>query len=152
DVSAPRPTRRSAPTRLRLEKCLRISPLTQLPLELPRLVDEDLAVVGEHDARALERARRRTFEVDAGEAEAAAVARAFELVLGRQIVRRAPQMRAGTDDGVETAYVLNEVVRRADDPDAEFLLPSLVDAHAVLIWEAGLELLRRLIEHVGEHE
>ena len=35
---------------------------------------------------------------------------------------------------------------------AELLFPALVDAHAVLVREAGLELLRRLVEHVREHE
>src|SRR5205823_3429942 len=59
-----------------LQKRLRIDPLPQLELEMPALVHEDLPVVGEDDARALERARRRPLEIDSGEAEAAAVARA----------------------------------------------------------------------------
>ncbi len=41
---------------------------------------------------------------------------------------------------------------RAHQPDAELFLPPLVDANAVLVREAGLELLRRLVEDVGEHE
>ena len=53
---------------------------------------------------------------------------------------------------VEAARVLFDVVRRADEPDAELLFPPLVDADAVLVRETGLELLRRLVEDVGEHE
>src|SRR5215203_675275 len=48
----------------------------------------------------------RPFEVNAGRAEAAAVARALELVLGRQIVRRAAEVRAGDAERVEAAGVL----------------------------------------------
>src|SRR5207247_5823296 len=100
-----------------------IRPLSELPLELPRLVDEDLAIVGEHYARALERPRRRAFEVDAGEPEAAPVAWTLELAFGRQIVRCAPQVRARADDRVEAARARDHVVGRADDPDTEFFCP-----------------------------
>src|SRR5579864_5982459 len=65
---------------LRLEKRLRIGPLAKLVLEMPRFVDEDLPIVGQDHARALERARRWSLEIDPGRAEAAAVARALELV------------------------------------------------------------------------
>src|SRR5215471_8727767 len=135
-----------------LEECLRIDPLSQLELIMPALVDENLAVVGEHDARALERTRRRTFEVDAREAEAAAVTRALDLVFRGEIVRRAAEMRARADENVEAARVLRHVIRRPHDPDAELVLPTLVHAHAVLGREADLELLGRLIEHVRKHE
>src|SRR5580693_3928319 len=68
----------------RFQKRLRIRPLTELPLEVPALVHQDLAVVSEHDARALERARRRSLEVDTRDPVAAAMARALELVLRGQ--------------------------------------------------------------------
>src|SRR5215208_4017768 len=116
------------------------------------LVDEDLSVFGKQDARALERPRRRTFEVHAGRAKAAAMARALELVFRRQIVRRAAEVRAGDAERIEPARVLLDVFRRPHQPDAELLFPPFVDADAVLVREAGLELLRRLIEHVREHE
>src|SRR4029450_3865226 len=62
-----------------------IFPLAQLPLELLRLVDDDLAVVGaDVDARALQRPRRRPLEIDAALVVAAAVAGALELVLRLQ--------------------------------------------------------------------
>ena len=70
------------------------------------------------------------------DAEAAAVARALELVLRRQIVRRAAEVRAGDAQRVEPARVLVDVVGRAHEPDAELFLPPLVDAHAVLVREA----------------
>ena len=89
---------------------------------MPALVDEDLAVVGEHDARALERPRRRSFEVDPGRPEAAAVTRALELVLRRQEVRRAAQMRARGDEGVEPARVrtMSSGVRTSQMPNFSF--------------------------------
>src|SRR5205085_1075269 len=102
------------------------------------LVDEDLAVLGEDDADALERPRRWAFEVHAGQAETAAVARALELVLRRQIVRRAPEMRARDAERVEAAHVVLDVVRRPHHPDAVLFLPPLVDAHAVLGREPDL--------------
>src|SRR3954451_11700335 len=137
---------------LRLQKCLGIRPLSQLALEVAALVDENLAVLGEHDAGALERARRRAFEVDAGRAEAAAVARALEFVFGREVVRRTAKVRARDTQRVEAARVLVDILGSAHQPDAELLFPPLVDAHPVLVREPGLELLRRLVQDVGEHE
>src|SRR5258707_7581433 len=116
-----------------LQKRLRIRPLTQLALEVTALVDQDLPVLRQHDARALERSRRRALEIHAGDAEAAAVARALELVFRRQKVRRAPEMRAGDAQGVEAAGVLLDVLGRPHQPDAVFLFPPLVDADAVLV-------------------
>src|SRR5439155_20851046 len=69
---------------LSLQERLRINPLPELFLVVAALVDQNLPVVGEHDARAFERARRRTFEVDAAQVIAAAVARTLELVFRRQ--------------------------------------------------------------------
>src|SRR5919106_1072314 len=48
---------------LRPQERFRIDPLTELVLKLSTLVDENLPVVGEHDARALQRTRRRALEV-----------------------------------------------------------------------------------------
>src|SRR5207244_1164829 len=110
------------------------------------LVDQDLAVVGEHDARALERTRCGPLEVDAGRTETAAVAGTLELVLGRQKIRRAAQMGARADERIEPRRVRDEIFRRPHEPDAELVLPALVDADPVFVREAGLELLRRLVE------
>src|SRR6266850_5704965 len=82
---------------LRRQKRLGIGPLSQLVLELAALVDEDLPVVGKHHARALERTRRRSFEVDARRPEPAAMAGALELVFRREEIRRTAQVRAGAD-------------------------------------------------------
>src|SRR5262245_23881418 len=76
---------------------LRVAPLTRFLLERSALVDEHLSVIGESDLDPLERARRRSLEVDPGHVEAAPVAGAFELVLGGQPVRRAAEM--GADRG-----------------------------------------------------
>src|SRR5437764_7036171 len=57
---------------------LGVRPLTQLALEMTALVDEDLSVFGQHDARPFEGPRCRALEVDAGNAEATAVARPCE--------------------------------------------------------------------------
>src|SRR6185295_13553208 len=89
-----------------------VFPLAQLPLELLRLVDDELAVVGaDEDAGALQRPRRRPFEVDAALVIAAAVARALELVLGLQPGRRAAEVGADGDEGVDPPLVM-------DDPHA----------------------------------
>src|SRR5437879_4780658 len=123
-----------------------VYPLAKLLLIVATLVHEDLSVVREDDPRALERTRRWPFEVDAADVIAAAVARTLELVLRREIVRRAPEVRAHGDEGVEPGRVHGVVVGRAHDPDRELLLPPLVHAHAVLVRESGLELLRRLVQ------
>src|SRR5207247_4523327 len=91
---------------LRLQKRLRILPLPQFPLEVAALVDQDLTVVGQHDARPLERARRRPFEIDAAQTIAAAVARTLELVFRREVIRSTAKMRADGDERVEAARVL----------------------------------------------
>src|SRR5215831_9927315 len=99
---------------LDFEECLGVDPLPQFALKVLALVDEDLAVVGQHDARALERTWRRPFEVDTGQTEAAAVARTLELALRRQVVWRAAEMGARADQHVEAAGVLVDIV---DGPD-----------------------------------
>src|SRR2546427_9280688 len=93
------------------QKRLGIGPLPQLLLKLATLVDEDLSIVGQDDTCPLERARRRTLEVDPARPEAAAVAGALELVFRREIVRRAAQVGAGTDQRVKPAHVLDDVLR-----------------------------------------
>src|SRR5215472_7400534 len=113
-------------TASRFQKRFGIRPLPQLALEVTALVDEDLSVFGEHDAHALERTRRRPFEVHAGRAESAPVARAFDFVFCRKIVRRASEVRARRAERVEPAGVLVDVVGGANEPDAEFLFPALV--------------------------
>src|SRR5262245_21177034 len=123
-----------------------VRPLPLLLLILLRLVDQDLAVVREHDTIALERARRRTLEVDAGDVEAAAVAGALELLLVGQPVRRAAEMGAGGREDVEALLV-------AHDPHAVLFLEALVDdADRELLGKADLERRRRLEEDVREHE
>src|SRR4029078_7174051 len=99
---------------------------------------------------AFEGARRGTFEVHPGKAKAAAVARAFEFLLAGQVVRRAPEMRAHGNQRIETAVLLNEVLSRSHQPDAEFVFPALVDPDAVLGRKASLEMLRRFIEDIRE--
>src|SRR6266446_5283328 len=61
---------------------IRVVPLADFFLELAGLVDDDHAFVGFADGVAFERPRCRAFEVDAGDAEAAAVAGAFEFLFG----------------------------------------------------------------------
>src|SRR5690349_12590373 len=60
---------------LHLEKGFRVHPVTALLMELHRLVDHDLAVGRiDEDLGPLQRAGRRSFEVDTGPVIAAAVA------------------------------------------------------------------------------
>src|SRR5262245_55726581 len=58
----------------------RIGPLPLLVLEHASLVDEDLSVLRDADRGALERARRRSLEVDPADVVAAAVAGTLELL------------------------------------------------------------------------
>src|SRR5207245_1095658 len=62
----------------RFHERIRITPLAQLFLELLALVDHELAVLADRECPALERARGRSFEVDAGDLEPAAVTGALE--------------------------------------------------------------------------
>src|SRR5437867_9690435 len=83
------------------EESVRVIPLTLLLLILLVLVDEDLAVIAEDDLVPLQRAGRRAFEVDPRWIETAPVAGAFELVLGREPVRSAAEVRARRGEGVD---------------------------------------------------
>ncbi len=124
-----------------------IVPLPQLPLELLRLVDDDLAVVGaDVDAGALERPGGRPFEVDAALVEPAAVAGALELVLRVEPVRRAAEVGADGDQGVDPPAVV-------DDPDAVLVHePRVHHPGLEVLGLAHLEARGRLEEDVGEHE
>src|SRR5688500_13366678 len=95
-----------------------VGPLAALLLELLALVHDELPVVADVEAPALQRPRRGAFEVDPGDVEAGAVAGALELLGALQPVRRAAQVRAGGAEGVDAPLV-------ADDPDV--LVLELLD-------------------------
>src|SRR4030095_14504781 len=97
------------------------------------------------DLGPLERARGRALEIDPRDVVARAVARAFELVLRGQPVRRAAQVHAHGHQGIDRIGV-------PDDPDPVLLLPALVDTRGVARRLPGLESRRRLEENVGEEE
>src|SRR5947209_3147749 len=124
-----------------------VFPLAQLPLELLGLVDDDLAVVGaDEDVGALERPGGRPLEVDAALVIPAAVAGALELVLRVEPRRRAAEVGADGDQGVDPPAVV-------DDPDAVLVdEPGVHHAGLEVLRLAHLETGRRLEEHVGEHE
>src|SRR5262245_26152453 len=86
-----------------------ILPLAQLFLERAALIDEQLTVVGEADCIALERTRGGAFEIDAVLIKTAAVAGTFELLLGFEPVRRAPQMCADRFEGIDHRLTLELV-------------------------------------------
>src|SRR5688572_7748543 len=141
-----RAARRSRARASHVEERLGIGPLALLALELHALVDEHLAIVRASDAVALERPRSRTLEVDPRLAEARAVARALELLLVLEPVRRAAEVRARGRQRVEPEVVAHE-------PGAVRLLEALVDAAGrELGRQARLELERRFVGHVREQE
>src|SRR5437016_2720715 len=121
-----------------------LGPVALLVEILDALVDQELAVLRLGDAQALERARRRALEVDAGLVEAAPVAGALELVLGDEPARGAAEVRALGEQRVEPRL-------GADDPDALVLLELLAHlADRVVARKAGLEGRRRLEEDARE--
>src|ERR1700687_3443515 len=93
---------------LYLDEGFLIVPLTEFFLELLALVDQELAVVRNADAPALQRPRRRSLEVDARDREAAAVTWAFELLSALQPVGSAAEMRAGRAQRINLAVVAND--------------------------------------------
>src|SRR5438876_4276919 len=97
------------------------------------LVHENLAVVGQHDAGALERARRGSFEIHPRQPETAAVSRALELDFSSQVVGRAAKMRAGADEDVKHAHMLFDLLDGSNEPDPELFLPAFVHTDSVLI-------------------
>jgi len=88
-------------------------------------VDHNLPFCIERDLRAIHRARRRAFEVDALAVVATAVARAFEFVFTGLPIRRAAEMSAARIDN-------EEPVGSSRHPDAVLLLPFCVDADSVI--------------------
>src|SRR6059058_5013646 len=121
-----------------------LGPVALLVEILDALVDQELAVLRLGDAQALERARRRALEVDAGLVEAAPVAGALELVLGGEPARGAAEVRALGEQRVEPRL-------GADDPDALVLLELLAHlADRVVARRARLEGRRRLEEDARE--
>ena len=87
------------------------------------------------DLEPLERPGRRALEVDPGDIEPAAVARALELLLAGQPVGRAAQVGADRLERVDD--VLAVVLGRADDPEAPLGLESVADVLGIDIATAG---------------
>src|SRR5438034_4862715 len=88
---------------------IRIGPLPAFLVKLHRLIDDDLSVGRiDENLRALERSRRRSFEVHSRFVIPAAVARTFELVLRRQPVRCAAEMRTDCDQRIHDLFVAHE--------------------------------------------
>src|SRR6476660_7050679 len=79
----------------------RAVPVAPLEAVDDALVDHQLAVLGDADAKALQRSWRRAFEVDAGLAEPAAVAGALELLFDLQPARRAAEVGALGEQRIE---------------------------------------------------
>src|SRR5262249_32815885 len=130
--------------RSHLQERARLGPVALLVEVLDALVDEDLAVLGLGDAEPFERARRRALKVDPGLVEAAPVARALELVLGREPARRAAEVGALREQRVEPLL-------RADDPDALVLLELLAHlANGEVARVPRLERRGRCEEHTRE--
>src|SRR3569623_1821375 len=101
----------------------RILPLPHLFLKHLALVDFQLAVVRQANRIAFERSRRRAFEVDAVLIKSAAVAGAFELLLGFQPVGRAAEV--GTDRTQRVDFHLALILGLAD-PHAELRFEFLL--------------------------
>src|SRR4051812_11933430 len=100
---------------LRDDKRFRIGPLAKLFLERLALVDFQLPVVADANGVALERTRRRAFEIDPVLIKTATVARTFELLLAFEPVRRATKVRA---NGLQRIDLLPAVVFAVHDPNA----------------------------------
>src|SRR5262249_6196904 len=121
-----------------------LGPVALLVEILDALVDDELAVLGPRDLHALERPRRRPLEVDAALVEAAAVAGTLELVLGHQPARRAAEMGALGEEGVDA-------FRLAHDPDTLILLELRAHlADGEVGRQPGLERGGRLEEDARE--
>src|SRR5713226_6842823 len=86
------------------------------PLEKPIGVDDNLSFGIDLDVRAIHRARRRPFKVNAFAVVTTAVTRTLKLVLARLPVRGTTQMRAARINHKQT-------IRRLVHPDAILLLP-----------------------------
>src|SRR5580693_8672832 len=106
--------------------------LTLRPLIEPRGIDNDLAIGGKFNFRAVHGTRGWAFEVDALAVVTAAVAGTLELVLARLPVWRAAEVGAACVDH-------EHAVGSAIDPDAILLLKLGVDAERELRRIANLE-------------
>src|SRR5215469_12306665 len=106
-----------------------------------RLVDHQLPIVADGNLESIHRAWRRSFEIQAADVIAGAVARTLELLLSLEPSRGASEVGALGEDRVEAGL-------GADNPGAEVLLVFLADlADYVIVGEAGLELRRRQEQH-----
>ena len=95
--------------------------------------------------------RGRAFEIDSGDVEARAVAGTFEFPFPLQPARRAAQVRADRDQGVN--QVLPLVPVGVDDPHAVLRDQLRGDRSQVEIGgRPDLELAGRLGQNVGQHE
>src|SRR6185369_5452344 len=88
-------------------------------------VDDNLPFRIQRHLRAIHRARRRTFKVNAFTVVATAMARAFELVFTRLPVGCAAQMSAACVND-------EEPIGRSRHPDSILLLPFGIDADGVV--------------------
>src|SRR5947207_13055375 len=102
---------------LSFNKRFRVAPLAQFFLELLTLIDDNLAVVGDGDGPALERARRGAFEIHPRNLEAAAVAGTFKFLLLVPPIGRATQVRASRAQGINDVAA-QVVILIADEPGA----------------------------------
>src|SRR5947207_9161931 len=132
---------------LSFNKRFRVAPLAQFFLELLTLIDDNLAVVGDGDGPALERARRGTFEIHPRNLEAAAVAGTVKFLLLVPPIGRAAQVRASRAQGINDVAA-QVVILMADDPGA-LRLEALDDfLRLILVGRADFELAGRLGENI----
>src|SRR5579859_4114500 len=115
------------------------------PLKQARGVDNDLAVGGQFDVRAVHRPRCGAFEVHAFTVVAAAVARTLEFIFAGFPVRGAAEMGAARVDD-------EDAIGRAIDPDAIFLLPLGIHAERVVRGITDLENGGRLEQRARKKE
>jgi len=119
-----------------------VAPFAFFVTEDLRLIDDDFSFRIERHLVALQRTRRRAFEVDAIGVVTRAVTGAFELALGGQPGGDAAQVRADVAESGEAAvFFVN--------PDAEAIFPTLVHALGVLVRETSDEVHSGLEHHVG---
>src|ERR1043166_2701865 len=90
----------------------------RLHLENSALINHQLSVFGDVHLEPVHRPRSGSFEIQTAPIVTAAVARAFELILGGEPTRCASKVRAFREDRVD-AFLL------ANNPDALFLLVFL---------------------------
>src|SRR6185437_1290396 len=119
---------------------LSLGPLVQL-----RNIHQNLTVGRNRNIGSIHGTWRRSLKVDAFAVVAAAMAGAFEFVLGRLPVGSAAQMSAARVDH-------ENAVGRAVHPDAELLLKLGIDAQTKIGGIADLERGRRLEEGARQKE